>query len=72
MSRKENRMNREQAINYLYSSGMSSEQIRTIEEAFINTAIDRIKTEIKELAAADTIDVLVEVVRIIDNHREVK
>lgn len=65
-------MNREQAINYLYSSGMSSEQIRTIEEAFISTAIDRIKTDIKELAAADTIDVLVEVVKIMNNHREVK
>ena len=27
-------MNREQAINYLRSSGMSEEQIRTIEDAF--------------------------------------
>lgn len=65
-------MTYEQAINYLYASGMSSEQIRTIEEAFISTAIDRIKTDIKEIAAADTIDVLIEVVRIMDNHKEVK
>jgi hypothetical protein len=42
-------MTYEQAINYLYSSGMSSEQVKAVENAFVNAAIDRIKTEIVHL-----------------------
>lgn len=62
-------MTREQAINYLYSSGMSSEQIRTIEETFISTAIDCIKADIRELATADTVDTLVDVSKIMNKYR---
>ena len=57
-------MNREQAINYLYSSGYNKEQVKAIEDAFIVDVLDKLKEDIKELAK--NVDVLVEVARIID------
>ena len=63
-------MTREQAINYLYSSGMSSEQVKAVEQAFVSSTIDRIKADIRELATADTVDTLVEVARIMSKYRE--
>lgn len=63
-------MTREQAINYLYSSGMSSEQVKAVEQAFVNAVIDRIKADIRELATADTVDTLVEVSRIMSKYKE--
>lgn len=62
-------MTREQAINYLYASGMSSEQVNTIEQAFISSVIDRMKVEIRELATYDTVDVLVDAFRIMNKYR---
>ena len=59
-------MNREQAINYLYSSGYNKEQVKAIEDAFIVDVLDKLKEDIKELANFKNIDVLVEVARIID------
>ena len=59
-------MNREQAINYLYSSGYSKEQVKAIEDAFIVDVLDKLKEDIKELANFKNVDVLVEVARIID------
>lgn len=64
-------MTYKQAINYLYSSGMSSEQVKAVEQAFVNATIDRIKTDIRELATADTVDTLVEVSRIMSKYKEV-
>ena len=64
-------MTREQAINYLYSSGMSSEQVKAVEQAFVSSTIDRIKADIRELATADTVDTLVEVARIMSKYKEV-
>ena len=63
-------MTREQAINYLYSSGMSSEQVKAVEQAFVSSTIDRIKADIRELATADTVDTLVEVARIMSKYKE--
>ena len=59
-------MNREQAINYLYSSGQNKEQVKAIEDAFIVDVLDKLKEDIKELANFKNADVLVEVARIID------
>ena len=59
-------MNREQAINYLYSSGYNKEQVNAIEDAFIVDVLDKLKEDIKELANFENVDVLVEVARIID------
>lgn len=59
-------MNREQAINYLYSSGYSKEQVKAIEDAFIVDVLDKLKEDIKELANFKNVDVLVDVARIID------
>ena len=64
-------MTREQAINYLYSSGMSSEQVKAVEQTFTCHVIDRIKADIRELATADTVDTLVEVARIMSKYKEV-
>lgn len=64
-------MTYKQAINYLYSSGMSSEQVKAVEQAFVNATIDRIKTDSRELATADTVDTLVEVSRIMSKYKEV-
>ena len=63
-------MTREEAINYLYASGMSSEQVKAVEQAFVSSTIDRIKADIRELATADTVDTLVEVSRIISKYKE--
>ena len=63
-------MTREQAINYLYSSGMSSTQVKAVESAFTCHIIDRIKADIRELATADTVDTLVEVSRIMSKYRD--
>lgn len=63
-------MTYEQAINYLYSSGMSSTQVKAVEQAFVSSTIDRIKADIRELATADTVDTLVEVARIISKYKE--
>ena len=59
-------MNREQAINYLSSSGYNKEQVKAIEDAFIVDVLDKLKEDIKELANFKNVDVLVEVARIID------
>jgi len=59
-------MNREQAINYLYSSGCNKKQVKAIEDAFIVDVLDKLKEDIKELANFENVDVLVEVARIID------
>jgi len=64
-------MTYEQAINYLYSSGMSSEQVHAVEQAFVSSTIDRIKADIRELATADTADTLVDVSRIMSKYKEV-
>ena len=64
-------MNREQAINYLYSSGYNKEQVKAIEDAFIVDVLDKLKEDIKELANFENVDVLAEVARIIDNGRTV-
>ena len=65
-------MTREEARNYLRSSGFSKEQIDTIEQAFLKL-IDEIRTkltEIRDLWAKDDYydeaDVLTLVLRIID------
>ena len=63
-------MTYEQAINYLYSSGMSSEQVKAVEQAFVSSIIDRIKADIRELATADTVDTLVDVSRIMSKYKE--
>lgn len=63
-------MTYEQAINYLYSSGMSSTQVKAVESAFTCHIIDRIKADIRELATADTVDTLVEVSRIMSKYKE--
>jgi hypothetical protein len=63
-------MTYEQAINYLYSSGMSSTQVKAVEQAFICHIIDRINADIRELATADTVDTLVEVARIMSKYKE--
>ena len=63
-------MTYEQAINHLYSSGMSSEQVKAIESAFTCHIIDRIKADIRELATADTVDTQVEVSRIMSKYKE--
>lgn len=63
-------MTYEQAINYLYSSGMSSTQVKAVESAFTNHTIDLIKADIRELATADTVDTLVEVSRIMSKYKE--
>jgi hypothetical protein len=63
-------MTREQAINYLYSSGMSSTQVKAVEQAFTCYVIDRIKADIRELATADTVDTLVDVSRIMNKYKE--
>jgi hypothetical protein len=63
-------MTYEQAINYLYSSGMSSEQVKAVEQAFTCHIIDRIKADIRELATADTVDTLVDVSRIMSKYKE--
>lgn len=55
-----------EAINYLYSSGYSKEQVKAIEDAFIVDVLDKLKEDIKELANFKNVDVLVEVARIID------
>lgn len=62
-------MTYEQAINYLYSSGMSSTQVKAVESAFTCHIIDRIKADIRELATADTVDTLVEVSRIMSKYK---
>lgn len=64
-------MTREETINYLYASGMSSEQVKAIESAFTCHVIDRIKADIRELATADTIDTLADVARIMSKYKEV-
>lgn len=64
-------MTYEQAINYLYSSGMSSEQVKAVEQAFVSSTIDRIKADIRELATADTVDTLMDVARIMSKYKEV-
>jgi hypothetical protein len=63
-------MTYEQAINYLYSSGMSSTQVKAVESAFTCHIIDRIKADIRELATADTVDTLVDVSRIMNKYKE--
>lgn len=63
-------MTYEQAINYLYASGMSSTQVKAVESAFTNHIIDLIKADIRELATADTVDTLVDVSRIMNKYRE--
>ena len=62
-------MSREQAINYLYASGMSSEQVKAIEQAFASSVINRIKKDIRELATYDTVDILVDVSKIMNKYR---
>lgn len=64
-------MTYEQAINYLYASGMSSTQVKAVESAFANHTIDLIKADIRELATADTVDGLVAASRAMDKYREV-
>ena len=64
-------MTYEQAINYLYSSGMLSTQVKAVESTFTCHIIDRIKADIRELATADTVDTLVEVARIMSKYKEV-
>ena len=64
-------MTYEQAINYLYSSGMSSTQVKAVELAFTCHIIDRIKADIRELATADTVDTLVDESRIMSKYKEV-
>ena len=59
-------MTREQAINYLISSGMSDEQIRTIVNAFTRDAVDR-QTVINTL---DFIDSVLDEDRTVENYKE--
>lgn len=59
-------MNREQAINYLYSSGYNKEQVKAIEDAFIVDVLDKLKEDIKVLASFKNVDVLADVARIIN------
>lgn len=63
-------MTYEQAINYLYASGMSSTQVKAVESAFTNHIIDLIKADLRELATADTVDGLVAASRAISKYKE--
>ena len=62
----------DEARNYLYSSGMSDEQMRTVQGGFICGVLQEIRQEVEELAYKHDLEwyhhAINDVLEIIDKH----